>query len=104
MPINPDLEARGESYYVAGTRISLDSVACSFRRGETADAIFANFPALRSRDKLERVIGFIESHPREIDAYLEDKLRKWDQMRRRNPKVLVEKARKFREGRGLKSA
>lgn len=70
LPASQYIEARGDGYRVAGTRISLDSIAYAVRRGETVGDILADFPALQSRQKLEGVIAFVQSHPREVDAYL----------------------------------
>jgi len=53
------VEERNRGYYIAGTRISLDSIAYALKRGETADEILADFPALKSRQKLEGAIAFI---------------------------------------------
>jgi uncharacterized protein (DUF433 family) len=55
MPTNEYVEIRNGGYYLAGIRISLDSVAYSLRRGETVEEILDNFPALSSREKLEGV-------------------------------------------------
>ena len=35
------VERRGDGYYVAGTRVSLDSVVYGFLRGESAEGIAA---------------------------------------------------------------
>src|SRR5262249_2867830 len=55
------------NYYVAGTRISLDSIVQGFRRGESPETICQNFELLR----LEEVYGAIASsaaNQREIDV------------------------------------
>ena len=49
------IEERDGSYYVAGTRISLDSIVHAFRRGESPETICQNFELLR----LEEVYGAI---------------------------------------------
>ena len=41
------IEERNGGYYVAGTRISLDSVVCSFERGNSPEAIQKEYPLLR---------------------------------------------------------
>jgi uncharacterized protein (DUF433 family) len=50
---NEYLEKRDGSYYVAGIRISLDSIVYAFRRGESPETIRQNFELLR----LEEVYG-----------------------------------------------
>ena len=54
--------------------------------------------------KLDGVIAFIEAHPQAIDAYLSEKAERWERARKLNPPDLVEKVRRQREGRGLRSA
>ena len=49
------IEQRDSNYYVAGTRISLDSIVHAFRRGESPETICQNFELLR----LEEVYGVI---------------------------------------------
>ena len=56
-------------YYVAGTRVSLDSIVYAFVGGQSAEAIAQAFPVLT----LEQVYGALTyylSHRQEIDAYL----------------------------------
>jgi uncharacterized protein (DUF433 family) len=63
------IEQRDCNYYVAGTRISLDSIVHAFRRGESPETICQNFELLR----LEEVYGAIAyylANQAEIDAYL----------------------------------
>src|ERR1700720_1827757 len=63
------IEQREGNYYVAGTRISLDSIVHAFRRGESPETICQNFELLR----LEEVYGAIAyylANQADIDAYL----------------------------------
>lgn len=65
------VEQRGGGYYVAGERVSLDSLVYAFRRGASPESIRRSFPVLT----LEQVYGAIAyylAHEREIDAYLEE--------------------------------
>jgi hypothetical protein len=39
------LKQRGDGYYVAGTRVSLDSVVYSFNEGKSPEAIQQDFPS-----------------------------------------------------------
>jgi len=67
---------REGSYYVAGTRISLDSIVHAFRRGEAPETICRNFELL----KLEEVYGAIAyylANQTEVDAYLARQNKKW---------------------------
>jgi uncharacterized protein (DUF433 family) len=49
------IEEREGGYYIAGTRISLDSIVYAFRRGESPETIHQNFELLL----LEEVYGAI---------------------------------------------
>lgn len=63
------IEEREGNYYVAGTRISLDSIVHAFRRGESPETICQNFDLLR----LEEVYGAITyylANQAGIDTYL----------------------------------
>ncbi len=75
------IEERGGNYYVAGTRISLDSLVHAFRRGESPETICQSFELLR----LEEVYGAIVYHlanQADIDAYLIHQDQKWEEGRR----------------------
>jgi uncharacterized protein (DUF433 family) len=63
------IEQRDGGYYVAGTRISLDSVVCCFNEGTSPEAIQENFPLLK-RAQIYGAIAFYLDHRVEIDEYL----------------------------------
>ena len=75
------IEERGGNYYVAGTRVSLDSIVHAFRRGESPETICQSFELLR----LEEVYGAIAyylANQAEIDAYLIRQGQKWAEGKR----------------------
>ena len=75
------IKEREGNYYVAGTRISLDSIVHAFRRGESPETICQNFELLR----LEEVYGAIAyylANQTDIDAYLIRQNDKWAEGRR----------------------
>ena len=75
------IEERYSNYFLAGTRISLDSIVHAFRRGESPEAICQNFELLR----LEEVYGAIAyylANQADIDAYLIRQSEKWAEGRR----------------------
>lgn len=65
------IEKRDEGYWVANTRISLDSIVLAFLEGLSPETIATEeFPVLT----LEQVYGAITyylAHQKEIDAYLQ---------------------------------
>jgi uncharacterized protein (DUF433 family) len=68
------IEQRDSNYYIAGTRVSFDSIVHAFRRGESPETICRNFEVLH----LEEVYGAIAyylANQSAIDAYLVAKAR-----------------------------
>ena len=66
---NDYIEPRNGGYYIAGTRISLDSVVYAFQRGESPECILEAFPLL----KLAQIYGAIAyylDHQADVDDYL----------------------------------
>jgi uncharacterized protein (DUF433 family) len=54
-PPSPYIEERNGGFYVAGTRVSLDSVVIRFQEGASPERIVQSFPTL----KLSQVYGAI---------------------------------------------
>lgn len=71
------IEQRNGGYYVAGTRISLDSVVYLFNEGQSPEAIQADFPSLK-RAQIYGAIAFYLDHQAEIDKYLVDTEREFE--------------------------
>ena len=69
------IEDRNGGYYVAGTRISLDSVVYSFERGNSPEAIQESFPLLK-RAQIYGAIAFYLDHQAEVRLYLDQKERR----------------------------
>jgi uncharacterized protein (DUF433 family) len=69
------IEERNGGYYIAGTRISLDSVVYSFERGNSPDAIQSEFPLLRL-PQIYGAIAFYLDHQAEVRQYLENEERR----------------------------
>ena len=97
--MNEYIEQRDGGYYVAGTRISLDSVVYAFNRGDSPERIVEEFPLL---DRVSRVYGsiaFYLDHKTEIDKYLEKTEREFEAsgtpLEQANP-VLWEKIQRAR--------
>jgi uncharacterized protein (DUF433 family) len=68
------IEQRNAGYYIAGTRISLDSVPYSFERGNSPEAIQQEFPLLRL-PQIYGAIAFYLDHEVAIRDYLDAKER-----------------------------
>ena len=74
------VEYRDGGYYVADTRVSLDSIVHAYWRGESPEAIRQNFEVL-SAEEVFGAIAFYLRHRTEIDAYLARQLEKWEEGR-----------------------
>ncbi len=61
------IEQRDGGYYVARTRVSLDSLVYSFRSGESPETIQQQVPSL-SLEQVYGAIAFYLGHQAEVDA------------------------------------
>lgn len=84
------VEKRDGGYYVAGTRVSLDSIVYEFRTGASPESIAQSFPAL----KLEQVYGavtFYLANQTEIEQYLAESEKEYakqvEEARARDPQL-----------------
>ncbi len=84
------VEERSGAYFIAGTRVSLDSVVYAFLRGESPEGIAESFPAVT----LEQILGslaFYLANRDNIDDYLrqgkDDFERLRQQARQNNPSL-----------------
>lgn len=85
MATNEYVEVHNGAYFVAGTRIGLDVVTYDFRNGRSAEAIFDAYPSIGSLAKVYGAITFILEHSMEIEAYLADQDRRYEQIKARYP-------------------
>lgn len=76
----PYVEERDGGYWVAGTRVSLDSIVFAFCGGQTAESIAQMFPVLT----LEQVYGAVAyylAHREAIDDHLKKTRSDFDSLR-----------------------
>jgi uncharacterized protein (DUF433 family) len=85
MPTSEYVELHNGGYYVAGTRIGLDVVTYDFQRGRSAEAIFEAYPSIGSLAKVYGAITFILEHPAEVEAYMKDQERVFEEIKARHP-------------------
>jgi uncharacterized protein (DUF433 family) len=74
------IEQRKGAYYIAGSRVSLDSVVYAFLKGESPEGIAESFPALG----LEQIFGalaFYMANREVVDRYLSEGEREFELMR-----------------------
>ncbi len=63
------IEQRNGGYYIAGKRISLDSVVHAFRRGASPESILRSFPLLTLEEVYGAITYYLSNQP-QIDEYL----------------------------------
>jgi uncharacterized protein (DUF433 family) len=61
------VEERNGGFYVAGARVSLDSIVYSFKAGDSPETIRQNFSGL-SLEQVYGAIAFYLAHEQEVDA------------------------------------
>jgi uncharacterized protein (DUF433 family) len=62
----------GGVVYVAGTRVTLETVIAAFSEGATAEEIAQQYPSLNLAD-IYAVIGYYLRHSEEVAAYLQQR-------------------------------
>jgi uncharacterized protein (DUF433 family) len=68
-------QERDGGYYVAGTRISLDSVVHPFKNGASPESILRSFPLIGSLEKVYGAITFYLANKDAVEAFLSDQER-----------------------------
>lgn len=63
------VEEREGDYWVAGTRVSLDSIVYAFYAGHTAESIAQMFPVL-SLEQVYGAVAYYLAHRVQVDEYL----------------------------------
>jgi len=66
---NQYVDQRDGGYWVAWTRVSLDSIVYAFLDGQTAESIAQSFPVL-TLEQVYGAIAFYLANRSEIDSYL----------------------------------
>jgi uncharacterized protein (DUF433 family) len=92
------VEVRNGGYYVAGTRIGLDVVYYSLQRGRSPEATFEAFPLIGSVARVRGAIAFIHEHPQEVQAYLEEQEKRYEEFTEQHP-LPSELVQQFEHGR-----
>jgi len=75
------IEKRNGGYYLTGSRVSLESVIYPFLDGASPETIVDEFPTL-SLEKVYGAITFYLANRAEIDAYLTETEKLWEEARK----------------------
>ncbi|MGB2605545.1 MAG: DUF433 domain-containing protein [Candidatus Sulfotelmatobacter sp.] len=82
------VEQHDGGYWIAGTRVSLDSIVYAFLRGAALEDIVQSFPVL-TLEEVDGAIAYYRGHQTEVDSYLRQSDREFEslraQARRANP-------------------
>src|SRR5215472_19140439 len=84
-------------YYIAGTRISLDSIVYAFQAGESPEEILRAFPMAGPLVKIYGAITFYLENKAEVEEYLSSQEQRWEVFRREHPKSGDALAARLRE-------
>src|SRR5437868_13671427 len=68
---------------VGSSRVTLDTVVSAFREGMTPEGIVEQYPSLQLA-QVYSVIGYVLSHPEEVETYLRGRRSLADEVRREN--------------------
>lgn len=82
------VEERGGGKYMAGTRVSLDSIVECFRGGMSAESILDEFDTL-TLAQIYGAIAFYLDNQAAVDAYLLRQKKRFEAMRRNSPAIPV---------------
>ena len=80
------VEERDGGYYIAGTRVSLDSVVHAFQDGESPEGILRSFPMAGPLVRIYGAITFYLENKERVEEYLRAQEHRWDALRRERPK------------------
>jgi uncharacterized protein (DUF433 family) len=80
------VEKRNGGYYVIGSRVSLESVVYPFLDGASPETIVDEFPTL-SLEQVYGAITFYVANRAEIDAYLTETERSWEEARKKQSTI-----------------
>jgi uncharacterized protein (DUF433 family) len=92
------VEKRDEGFWVAGKRISLDSIVYAFRRGQSPESIRRSFPLL-TLEEIYGAIAFYLANQTEIDGYLIQEEKEFEEMRRNSQTTDTEWHKKMQRAR-----
>lgn len=75
------VEERNGGYYVAGTRVSLDSIVQCFNEGLSPEAILGEFETLTLAQVFGAIAFYLENQPA-IDSYRMRQMQRFEAVRR----------------------
>ena len=95
------VEKRNGGFYLAGSRVSLDSVVISFQQGASPESILRSFPTIGSLEKVYGAVTFYLANKQLVEDYLREQSQLWDRTQGQQeplPEALREKMESARAG------
>src|ERR1700689_3420426 len=93
------VEQRDGGYYLAGTRIALDSVVLAFKDGESPETILQSFPMAGPLVRVYGAIIFYLENQERVDAFLRDQERLWAEVKSKETELPENLSVRLREAR-----
>ena len=93
------VEQRDGGYYIAGTRISLDSIVLAFKDGESPETILQSFPIAGPLVRVYGAIIFYLENQEKVEAYLKDQERLWAEVKTKETRLPGNLSRRLLEAR-----
>jgi len=91
------VEEREGGYYIAGTRIALDSIIGAFKAGESPETILRSFPLAGPLVRIYGAITFYLENKDKVEAYLKDQERLWQEVATKQTELPESLARRLQE-------
>jgi uncharacterized protein (DUF433 family) len=91
------VEEREGGYYIAGTRIALDSIVGAFKAGESPETILRSFPLAGPLVRIYGAITFYLENKDKVEAYLKDQERLWKEVATKQTELPESLAKRLRE-------
>jgi len=91
------VEERDGGYYIAGTRISLDSIVHAFQDGESPEGILRSFPMAGPLVQIYGAITFYLENKEKVETYLKEQDRRWEELAQTQAKSDSPLAKRLRE-------
>ena len=92
------IEKQEGGYWIAGTRVSLDSVVYAFLRGAAPESIAQSFPAL-SLEEVFGAIAFYLANQAELDSAFAENDREFERLRKQTREANPRLYKKLEEAR-----
>jgi uncharacterized protein (DUF433 family) len=93
------VEQREGGYYIAGSRVALDSIVLAFKGGESPETILESFPMAGPLVRVYGAIIFYLENQEKVEAYLRDQERLWAELKTKTAGLTEALSTRLREAR-----